>query len=332
MTRNKLPDSAKKKNAIVLYRFPNKKKINVVSGEAIAVSDLSAIDNGFIISSFDGKKQYVILDEKGNIDLQLLPSGKEESTKEQDFKQYVEKIKRGIKLNKFSKVVAARTYTITKPKDFHPITFFEKALHYTQAFVCLVFIENELCWCCASPELLLQTTKAEIETYSLAGTLKDTIDFSDKEKEEQAIVTRSIADTLASFKELKKVSFKTKVIANGTLNHLLTHIQAKKKRKLHWHKMALALHPTPAVGGFPKQPAIDFIKENEHFDRSFYSGFLGEIKNGNAKLYVNLRCMEATKSQLIFYAGCGITAGSDPKKEWMETNHKIDILKSLLVR
>jgi isochorismate synthase EntC len=132
MTRNKLPDSAKKKNAIVLYRFPNKKKINVICGEAIAVSDLSAIDNGFIISSFDGKKQYVILDEKGNIDLQLLPSGKEESTKEQDFKQYVEKIKRGIKLNKFSKVVAARTFTIQKPKDFHPITFFEKALHYNK--------------------------------------------------------------------------------------------------------------------------------------------------------------------------------------------------------
>jgi isochorismate synthase EntC len=143
-----------------------------------------------------------------------------------------------------------------------------------------------LCWCCASPELLLQTTKAEIETYSLAGTLKDTIDFSDKEKEEQAIVTRSIADTLASFKELKKVSFKTKVMANGTLNHLLTHIQAKKKRKLHWHKMALALHPTPAVGGFPKQPAIDFIQRK----RTLRPQFLQWLFRGNQKRECQALC------------------------------------------
>jgi hypothetical protein len=47
----------------------------------------------------------VILDEKGNIDLQLLPSGKEESTKEQDFKQYVEKIKRGINRTNFQKLL-----------------------------------------------------------------------------------------------------------------------------------------------------------------------------------------------------------------------------------
>jgi isochorismate synthase len=38
-----------------------------------------------------------------------------------------------------------------------------------------------------------------------------------------------------------------------------------------------ALHPTPAVCGLPRGYAKKFILENEQYDRSFYTGFLGEL-------------------------------------------------------
>jgi isochorismate synthase len=80
----------------------------------------------------------------------------------------------------------------------------------------------------------------------------------------------------------------------------------------------------------PQEKAIKFIKKNEGFDRRFYAGYLGPVNvKGKTDLYVNLRCMEITDRQLIFYAGCGITAGSNPDREWQESERKIDVLRNL---
>jgi isochorismate synthase len=100
----------------------------------------------------------------------------------------------------------------------------------------------------------------------------------------------------------------------------------------------LLLHPTPAVGGFPKLNAINFINENEGYNREYYSGYLGEINyndNFATDLYVNLRCMQIQKNndnfQAHLYTGCGITKDSIPEKEWFETVNKAMTLKNVLL-
>ncbi len=330
---NKNNNSSKaleKKAAMVIYRFPNKQKIHFLKGEAQLVTSFDEVEKGFVIQSFDNKTKYVITKAKTSLEFEKLRSSSITNSNQTQFADFVTKIKKAIANKSLEKVVAARVFAQKKPTDFHPLDFFKKALSYKEAFVSFVFIEGEACWIGATPELLLKTTDKNIETYSLAGTLRERLDFSSKEIEEQDIVTRYITSLLATLPALKKAVLQSKIIANGSLNHLLTIIKARKKKKIHWSSLANKLHPTPAVGGFEKEKAIQFIHQHEQLDRRFFSGFLGEIIKGNAKLYVNLRCVEITQSQLLFYAGCGITADSDIKKEWQETNHKMDVLRKFL--
>lgn len=87
------------------------------------------------------------------------------------------------------------------------------------------------------------------------------------------------------------------------------------------------LHPTSAVCGMPKENALDFLKENEGFDRSYFSGFIGPVNlNGETSLFVNLRCAKLENDEALLYAGAGITEDSVPEKEWEETELKCDII------
>jgi isochorismate synthase len=92
-----------------------------------------------------------------------------------------------------------------------------------------------------------------------------------------------------------------------------------------------ALHPTPAVCGLPKESAKEFILENEGYDRSFYTGFLGELSVENrSNLFVNLRCMQVKDATYYIYIGGGITSASVPEKEWEETVAKSKVMLRVL--
>lgn len=85
-----------------------------------------------------------------------------------------------------------------------------------------------------------------------------------------------------------------------------------------------ALHPTPAVGGCPTEPALTAIRELEHFDRGWYAGPVGWIGSHGAEFAVALRCGLVRNSALSLYSGAGIVDGSEPEDEWAEIEQKID--------
>jgi isochorismate synthase len=76
--------------------------------------------------------------------------------------------------------------------------------------------------------------------------------------------------------------------------------------------------------------------ENENYDRTFYSGFLGELNSGvttdsvSSDLFVNLRCMQISDQKAYLYMGCGITKDSIPEKEWEESSNKSATMKKIL--
>ena len=129
----------------------------------------------------------------------------------------------------------------------------------------------------------------------------------------------------------------------GQLIHLKSDIHGTLKVGADLKNLLSVLHPTPAVCGFPKEVARSFILKNEGYDRSYYSGFLGEFNTdfqskGNATdLYVNLRCVqikidERSKSSTAhLYVGGGITAQSNPEHEWIETINKATTIKKVLL-
>ncbi|HLV50467.1 MAG TPA: chorismate-binding protein, partial [Flavobacterium sp.] len=91
------------------------------------------------------------------------------------------------------------------------------------------------------------------------------------------------------------------------------------------------LHPTPAVCGLPKKEAFDFIWENEGYNREFYTGFIGIEKENMKDYFVNLRCAQIFQNQIQIYVGGGITAESNPEKEWEETELKSGTIGNALV-
>jgi 2-succinyl-5-enolpyruvyl-6-hydroxy-3-cyclohexene-1-carboxylate synthase len=95
------------------------------------------------------------------------------------------------------------------------------------------------------------------------------------------------------------------------------------------------LHPTPAMGGFPKANAIRFIREHESvgFDRGFYSGPLGYVGRDSAEIVVGIRSGLLTrlgsKTTVSVYAGAGIVPGSTVQGEWAETSYKLAVVSSI---
>ena len=91
-----------------------------------------------------------------------------------------------------------------------------------------------------------------------------------------------------------------------------------------------ALHPTPAVGGYPKELAMEWIRRVEPHERRYYGGYLGPMFGEHVRLFVNLRCMEVDDSRLRLYVGGGLTDKSDPESEWKETEAKAQTLLSII--
>jgi 2-succinyl-5-enolpyruvyl-6-hydroxy-3-cyclohexene-1-carboxylate synthase len=100
------------------------------------------------------------------------------------------------------------------------------------------------------------------------------------------------------------------------------------------HLLLDKLHPTPAVCGYPvKHEAMKFIRENEPFDRGFFSGPFGFFGRNDTDVLVAIRsCLIRqlpSATSVILYAGAGIVPGSTPQAEYIETAHKLSVISSL---
>lgn len=259
------------------------------------------------------------------------------STGRKQYEGLVKDIKQFIAGGKARKVIAARVLTMPRPERFNEVNLFTALCNtYSHAFVSLVFTPQYGLWVGASPEVLLTAGNNRFTTYSLAGTQANTTanlkaGWGDKEKEEQAIVSRYISQSVAKVIKQPAVVKGPVTTTAGNLLHLLTTFTYNNVPAERWPQMIKALHPTPAVAGLPQRTAIQFITQTEPNPRSFYSGFLGPVNlDGRINLFVNLRCMQVFKNKLAIYVGCGITADSEPAKEWNETGIKSQTLLNVI--
>ncbi len=262
---------------------------------------------------------------------------------ETGFKNAVTEAIKSINAGHMEKVVLSRTATENLPADFSLVEAFETICQrYPRAFASLVSIPDVGTWIGASPEILVSIEPDNIfRTVALAGT-QPAIDgesvgnaiWRQKEIEEQGMVERYI---LSCFKKLRLREYSEvgpRTIVAGNLMHLRTDFSVDLKEvdfPTLGTDMLQLLHPTSAVCGLPKEPALNFILANEGYNRSYYSGYLGPVNcTEGTHLYVNLRCMQLLKNQAILYAGAGITGESDAEKEWQETRHKMQTMQRIL--
>jgi isochorismate synthase len=239
------------------------------------------------------------------------------------------------------KVVLSRNLKEPLPKSFSILAAFEAMQkEYPKAFVSLVSVPGVGTWMGASPEILVSINSDQMfHTVALAGTQPAAASTADaiwrqKEIEEQGMVERYIVSCFKSLRLREYTEVGPRTIIAGNLMHLRTDFKVDLKDvdfpTLGTDMLAL-LHPTSAVCGLPKKPALEFIATHEGYDRAYYSGFLGPVNSKDGThIFVNLRCMEIQEKDAILYAGAGITGDSKPQKEWLETHHKMQTMRKIL--
>lgn len=260
---------------------------------------------------------------------------------------YLETIRKGVREienGTLEKIVPSRTRSITLPESFDIVESFQKlTVSYPQALISLVSIPDVGTWLGASPEVLVSVQDKRIfKTVALAGTLPykpetdlKSVAWTQKEIEEQALVERYV---ISCFKKIRLREYEEhgpKTVVAGNLMHLKSEFRVDMKATNFPQigtVMLDLLHPTSAVCGMPLERSLDFLRNNEAYDRGFYAGYLGPVNiDNNIELFVNLRCMQLEGDKAILYAGAGVTADSDPGKEWAETEMKMNTLLNVVL-
>jgi isochorismate synthase len=196
------------------------------------------------------------------------------------------------------------------------------------AFVALINTPEHGTWLGASPERLIWAEEDHVRVDALAGTMAsdsaphDAAAWGQKERNEQQLVVQSVLDTFERTRLGNIVVHPPETVDAGEVVHLRTRLEADLGEST-LGDVVLALHPTPAVCGTPPAGALAFIERHEGHDRGLYTGFWGPWNpDGCTELYVNIRCLRQAGNEAVLYMGAGITAGSEPQREWDETEQK----------
>jgi len=329
----------------VIYKKPNDTYVIGIFQKNNALFEVNDFtEKGFIFASFDGSKKLLIPKNESEIISVILDKNKADILEKEydlpnesdrnNFENLVAKGIQAIKNNEFKKVVLSRKETVDLV-DFDLVATFEKLVQlYPSTFVYCFFHPKVGLWLGATPEQLLKSKDFMFETIALAGTQKDNgsddVFWHKKEEEEQQFVTDYILEILSevAFDVLVSKPYSVKA---GSIWHIKTDISGVLNSDFGLQQVIQLLHPTPAVCGLPKEKSKAFILENENYDRTFYTGFLGELNMENkTDLFVNLRCMEICDLQANLFMGCGITKDSIPEKEWEESINKSLTMKRVL--
>ena len=248
-----------------------------------------------------------------------------------------------IRAGELEKIVLARDVEVHAPID-HDVGAVLGLLR--EAFPsCYVFAvgRGNGTFIAASPELLVRREGQRASTVGLAGSIRRSADpaiddylgeqllQSGKEREENAIVVRRIAQALRPFSVWVTAAPEPAVVRVANIQHLGTPIRAQLRSPLSAIELAGVLHPTPAVGGEPWEVACPLIPALEGLDRGWYAGTVGWTDaTGDGEFCVALRCALLRSRLAYLYAGGGIMRDSDPSAELAETEVKLGALLPVL--
>lgn len=340
---------------LVCFRLPLANTIEVMAGE-LSDAEFSPTIPGFYLHPFSPieigsrlaihRKMSIPASEWPKISM-VWPSWAEnekvQDTSKKHFQETVQSAVADIEAGHLRKVVVSRLKTGERPDGANPFDAFAQICEaYPMAYVCLLWSPSKGIWLGASPEYLMRLEDGRrFHTLALAGTQEwrpnlklSEVVWRQKEIEEQALVSRYIINCLKTLRVRDFEEQGPRTVQSGHLLHLSTQfsIDLEMVQEDFTSKMISLLHPTSAVGGMPKTPAIEWISKHESHSRALFCGFWGNVaSSGEAHLFVNIRVSQWTKSQIIFYAGAGITEDSDAEQEWRETEMKISVLERYLL-
>lgn len=342
--------------AFAFYRLPGERQIHFVlsvdGGFSSHLADLK--QESFVLAPFDYYKTnelmaFSIADKKvfssadfhseislpGN-GLPMLVVQKFEDTAQAEFEASVSRAVTAISMGRFKKTALSRVKHLAISSDYDWADWFYGACeNYPLAFVFFVHFPGVITWAGTTPELFLSGHENKVHSVSLAGTLHNESlhGWREKEMAEQGLVTEFIQSAFAEagFSGVEQIG--PEVLDLGALKHIKTSFEASRagKSSADVCRLIELLHPTPAVGGMPREQGLSFLLSEEKHERKYYSGFLGPWNpNGVFSLFVNLRSMDVLRDAALLYAGAGITEDSVPSEEWVETENKLNMNEAII--
>jgi menaquinone-specific isochorismate synthase len=247
-----------------------------------------------------------------------------------------------IKAGELTKVVLARELLVQTDTPISATQLYRRLLQLYPAALCFV-IDG---FVGASPELLVSRVGEIVRAHPMAGTTPRTGDVdldqrranellsSQKNRKEHQITIDMVHETLLPWCSYLDAEPVPSVVAAGPVQHLASSVEGRLSRPTpNVLDLVAALHPTPAVGGWPREPALKLIDELEQADRGPYAGPVGWTDaQGNGAFAVGIRAVELSDCSARLFAGVGVVADSDPESELEETRAKAQALLGAIVR
>ncbi|MEZ4728864.1 MAG: isochorismate synthase [Caldilineaceae bacterium] len=258
--------------------------------------------------------------------------------------QMIERAKDQFQSGPLQKVVLARVCEVQLPH----LVDLDGALAYLQRRYaeCYTFLfepQPHHAFFGATPELLIETQGEQFTTMGLAGSIQrgatpaederlaQALLDSAKDRHEHALVVAAVRQRLAPLTETLVIPDAPSVYCLSNIQHLYTPIHGTLQEAQGVLPLVEALHPTPALGGAPRDLALAFISAAETVPRGWYAAPVGWIDhNLDGAFGVAIRSAVAQRQRAWLYAGAGIVADSEPQKEWEETGWKFRPIQEAL--
>lgn len=193
-------------------------------------------------------------------------------------------------------------------------------------------------WMGATPETLARVEAPDrLETMCLAGTAPRSqgpaaLGRSEKDRREHAAVRHFVRNALDAVADEIRMPPEPEVVVRGEVLHLLSPVQARLRPGRTIWDAADTLHPTPAVGGSPREQALEQIALTEPFDRGWYAGGVGHVAlDGSGHLSVALRAVLMDGHLAHLFAGCGLVRDSVGERELAESRWKLEPMMEALM-
>jgi menaquinone-specific isochorismate synthase len=262
-----------------------------------------------------------------------------------DYRGAVARALERIGAGEFNKIVLARAQDLTADQPLHPLRMLNGLRQRFPDCYAFSFAQGKgPSFIGASPERLVRVSKGLLETEALAGSIRrgasasedaalaGVLLRSEKDLREHRQVLDDIVARLRPLGLTPEFGAAPQIRRLANVQHLHSPVRAALPSSVDILDVLAAMHPTPAVGGSPRDAAVRRIRELEGFPRGLYAGAIGWLNaRGGGEFFVGIRSalVEAAKARL--YAGAGIVAGSAPEKEFAETELKFQAMLDALV-
>lgn len=260
-----------------------------------------------------------------------------------EWKQAVTNLVQRLNEGTLKKTVLARELRLYFDKDVSIEMVLEHLLGEQRDSFIFAFETGGDCFIGASPERLIKKTGSTFLSTCLAGStgrgksqaedeeLGQALLNDSKNLKEHQYVVEMIRDAMESVCETVEIPNHPKLLTIRDIQHLYTPVRGISDKNTSILKLVEKLHPTPALGGLPKQEAVKMIREIEELDRGFYAGPIGWMDyKENGEFAVAIRSALIQGNEASLFAGCGIVKDSNAESEYLETNIKFKPMLSAL--